>query len=192
VSDVATLRLATRIAQLPRTGLQIRPVVDDDGPALTRLISAAYDEYACGPLDPEVFDADLARPATAAAARDRRWWIVLDRAVVPQPPLVACVAHGPLRTSADGSGTLELHRLYLAPEVRGAGLATALIEGIAAEAQLVGAKTLEAWSDSRLIAAHARYLATGFRQTEQRRELGDPAGTTELQFLRPLDPRESH
>lgn len=186
MSDPASERLARRVAALGRTDLMVRRVEDSDGPALTALVSAAYDEYACGPLDPEVFDADLARPATMARESGRSWWVVVHSG--PEPTLVASVAHGPLRRPADAPATMELHRLYLAPDVRGLGLATALLEGIVDEARRAGAAVLEAWSDTRLPDAHRRYLALGLLPTGDRRELGDPAGTTELRFALPLAP----
>jgi GNAT superfamily N-acetyltransferase len=189
VSDPATQRMAERVAgslagSLPGSlapGLRLRDVEDGDGPALLALIGAAYDEYACGPLDPDGFDADLSRPASVAAERGRRWWVVVGEASAGGPVL-ASVAHGPLRTPPDRVLTVELHRLYLAPEVRGSGLATALVGGIAAEARLAGAVRLWAWSDTRLVDAHRRYLALGFALAPDRRELHDPAGTTEVRF----------
>jgi len=176
VNDGATQRLTSAITDVRLPGLHLRPVRDDDAEALVHLIGAAYDEYACGPLDPSGFDADLAAPATTARAQGRRWWVLtVDGAIV------ASVAHGPLHTE-DGRAAVELHRLYLSPSTRGRGLASALVGAVAVEARSLGATTLEAWSDTRLTDAHRRYLALGFRATGARRELHDPAGTTELLF----------
>lgn len=185
MSDPATDRLARRLGALGLEGLHVRRVVDADGPALTALVGAAYEEYACGPLDPEVFDADLAFPATMAGTGGRSWWVIVRGGA--DGTVVGSVAHGPSRPSSVGRGTVELHRLYLAPEVRGAGLATVLLEGVIDEARHAGATRLEAWSDTRLRDAHRRYLALGFSATGEQRELGDPAGTTELCFALPLD-----
>ncbi len=172
--------------------LTLRSVRDTDGPALTHLIAAAYDEFDCGPADPTGFDADLALPASYARERERSWWAVTDAHDV----VVGSAAHSALRT-IDGSpqhseemqaedmhaeGIVELQRLYLAPDVRGSGLASVLIRGIAAEAALLGAGRLVAWSDSRLTAAHERYLAIGFALTEAKRRLDDPAGSVEIRF----------
>ena len=190
MSDDATDRLAARVAEVPLAGLTIRPAADADGPALTALIGAAYDEYDCGPLDPDVFDADLASPATSAAASGRRWWVLtLEDGDIPS--IVGSVAHGSVHVAADGARAVELHRLYLAPAARGVGLASALLEGVADEARLAGAEVLAAWSDTRLVDAHTRYLASGFELAGASRELGDPAGTTELLFVRPLGPPET-
>ncbi len=192
----ATRRIASRLAALPRlpdSGVAVRPVRDEDGPELTALISSAYDEYACGPLDPERFDADLARPATWASEHGRRWWVVISD-VGAGRSLVASVAVGPLTAAPDGTPEMELHRLYLAPAVRAVGIASALVEGVADEATRAGAGRLTAWSDTRLVHAHRRYLALGFSLAPEQRELGDPAGTTEARFVRPLGddvPREA-
>jgi GNAT superfamily N-acetyltransferase len=181
MSDGATRRLRDRIASVAPE-LDVREVEDADGPALTALIGAAYDEYDCGPMDPIRFDADLAQPRSAAVTGARRWWVVtrLDGAVV------ASVALGAPHDVGSGTPMVELHRLYLAPEVRGRGLATALLDGIVEEAVRVGAVLLIAWSDTRLVDAHRRYLASGFTATGETRELGDPAGTTEARFTRTL------
>ena len=180
-SDGADTHVRTALARLGRDELQLRPVDDTDGPALTALVGAAYDEYACGPLDPTGFDADLALPATSAAEGDRLWWVVVSHGTV-----VASAALGGAHSGPDGRTVRELHRLYLAPAVRGSGLATALVAGIADAARAAGAATLEAWSDTRLVDAHARYLALGFVLSGASRELHDPAGTTELHFSLPL------
>jgi putative acetyltransferase len=185
IDPVATARMAARVARIVRpdaSGLTLRVVRDADAVALVRLIGAAYDEFDCGPLDPGGFDADLAAPATFGRSRGRRWWVVTGEDDVP----LASVAHSEPRedtaTSAGRSTVVELHRLYLAPAVRGQGLASALVAGVADEAQRLGGQRLIAWSDTRLVAAHARYLALGFTTDGASRELHDPAGTTELRF----------
>jgi GNAT superfamily N-acetyltransferase len=179
--DGATARMAARIVQ---PGRSLRPVEDTDGAALIALIGAAYDEFACGPMDPDGFDADLARPATHAERRGRRWWVVIDDT---DATLVASIRHTPLVVDARGRH-VELQRLYLAPSARGAGLAHALIEGVAEEARRLGAGRLEAWSDTRLVRAHARYVSMGFTVAADTRELHDPAQTTELRFELELIP----
>jgi GNAT superfamily N-acetyltransferase len=173
--------------------LHLRPVLDTDAAALSSLIGAAYDEFDCGPLDPDGFDADLALPASRALERRRRWWVIES----PVPPagvrVVASVAHGRLHTTSPDvraasietatAGAVELHRLYLDPSVRGTGLGHVLLEGVADEARRLGAGHLVAWSDTRLVRAHARYLAAGFRLAARTRRLDDPAGSVEACFV---------
>lgn len=176
--------------------LRLREVRDTDGPALTELVASAYDEFACGPLDPDGFDADLARPATYAQQHGRRWWVVTsgtDRivaSVAHSRPAPAPLPPRSIRTeSARNVGwAIELHRLYLSPTVRGRGLASALVEGVIGEARHSGADVLVAWSDTRLVDAHVRYTALGFAIADGTRTLDDPAGTTEIRFELPLVP----
>lgn len=196
VPAAATARMRDRLV---RAGLSLRDVRDGDADALLRLIGAAYDEFDCGPLDPSGFDADLAAPATYADDHGRRWWVVTTTDDVP----VATVAHSAPRAARpqdtegsagmvpgaspdmvvdDATVVVELHRLYLAPQVRGQGVAGALVAGIVDEVRRLAAHRLIAWSDTRLTAAHVRYLALGFTRAETSRELGDPAGTTEIRF----------
>jgi GNAT superfamily N-acetyltransferase len=186
----ATTRLAERVAALQETTagptpprLSLREVADADGPALVALVGSAYDEFACGPLDVSHYDGDLVRPATWSARRGRSWWVVTD----PAGAVAASVAHGPLHHDEQGVATIELSRLYLAPSVRGRGLATVLLEGVIDEARRLGASRLTAWSDTRLVAAHARYLAMGFAITGDSRELHDLAQTTEYRFIFSLE-----
>ncbi len=189
--DGATSRMATRLeaadlAQRAGAPFALRSVRDSDGPGLTRLILEAYDEFDCGPADLGGFDADLARPATYAGEHARRWWVVTDA----QGLVVASAAHSQLRVTPrpegaprdEGPSMVELQRLYLTPRVRGSGLASLLIRGIATEADLLGADQLVAWSDTRLTAAHVRYLAIGFALSAASRRLDDPAGSVEIRF----------
>ena len=187
----ATARMLARVARVVRSdrpsaaGRTLRDVRDADAVGLVALVGAAYDEFDCGPLDPGGFDADLTAPASFARTRGRRRWVVTDEDDVP----LASVAHSePRHDATSRAAVVELHRLYLAPTVRGQGLATALVAGVADEARRLGGQRLIAWSDTRLVAAHARYLALGFTLDGDTRELHDPAGTTELRFDLLLSP----
>lgn len=179
MTDGPSGRLAAALATVA-PDLTLRPAGDADADALLALVGAAYDEYACGPMDPGGFDADLTAPGTHAAATDRRWWVVTDG-----PAVVASIAHGP-RTEDDDGSTVELARLYLAPAVRGRGIAGALVRAVGGEARRLGASMLAAWSDTRLVDAHRRYLRLGFEDSGARRDLNDPAGTTEVRFVAPV------
>lgn len=198
----ATERLLRRIGSALTDGplgplamhaLNLRPVRDTDAAALSSLVGAAYDEFDCGPLDPDGFDADLALPASRAIERRRRWWVVESSLPPAGAHVVASVAHGRLHhaspeartggSEVTNAGAVELHRLYLDPSVRGTGLGQVLLDAIAHEARRLGAGHLVAWSDTRLFRAHARYLAAGFRLAAQTRRLDDPAGSVEACFV---------
>lgn len=162
-------------------GLVLRPARDDDGAQLVDLVGAAYAEYPGCVLDLPDLDDDLPVPATTAARRGGRWWVVED-----EGRLVASVGTG----APDHDGTVELKRLYVAASHRRRGLAAALVGRVEAQAAGLDARTVELWSDSRFGAAHALYAAHGYVDTGERRDLHDPSRTTELRFTKTIAPTE--
>ncbi|MFA9432494.1 putative glycolipid-binding domain-containing protein [Egicoccus sp. AB-alg2] len=158
--------------------LLLRPVRDDDGPQLVALIGAAYDEYPGCVLDLPDLDDDLPTPATTAARRGGRWWVLEDDGAV-----VASVGTGAL----DDDCRVELKRLYVADSHRRRGLASLLVERVRAHAAGVGATHVVLWSDTRFVDAHRLYERHGFVDTGRRRDLHDPSDTTEIQFEQPVD-----
>jgi GNAT superfamily N-acetyltransferase len=162
-----------------RQPLPIRAVTDADAPALIGLIGAAYDEHPGCVLDLPGVDDDLPEPATAAARRGGRWWVVVDGEEV-----VASVGTGPV----DEHGVLELKRMYVAASHRRRGLASRLVQRVESHAAGLGAAAVELWSDTRFADAHRFYARHGYRDTGGRRQLHDPSDTTEIHFLRRLEP----
>jgi putative acetyltransferase len=163
---------------IERDDLRTRAVTDADADALTALIGAAYDEHPGCVLDLPGVDDDLPTPATAAARRGGRWWVVVDGEDV-----VASVGTGPV--TEDGS--LELKRLYVTPTHRGRGVATALVRRVEAHAAGLGATSVMLWSDTRFDDAHHLYARCGYADTGERRQLHDPSDTTEIRFHRHFD-----
>jgi putative acetyltransferase len=162
-----------------RLPLRTRAVTDADAEAVIGLIVAAYDEHPGCVLDLPGVDDDLPAPATAAARRGGRWWVVEDG-----PRVVASVGTGPV----GGDGSLELKRLYVTPSHRGRGVATALVRRVEAHAAGLGAHAVELWSDTRFTDAHHLYARRGYVDTGARRQLHDPSDTTEIHFRRAIDP----
>jgi putative acetyltransferase len=162
-----------------RHPLPIRAVTDADAPALIGLIGAAYDEHPGCVLDLPGVDDDLPAPATAAARRGGRWWVVVDGDEV-----VASAGTG----AVDGHGVLELKRMYVAASHRRRGLASRLVGRVEAHAAGLGATAVELWSDTRFTGAHQLYARHGYRDTGARRQLHDPSDTTEIRFLREVEP----
>ena len=157
--------------------LALRPVRDDDGPQLVALVGAAYDEYPGCVLDLPDLDDDLPTPATVAARRGSRWWVVEDDGLV-----VASVGTG----ARDADGRVELKRLYVAASHRRRGLAGRLVARVDAQAAGIGASHVVLWSDTRFLDAHRLYERHGFVDTGRRRDLHDPSNTTEIQFEKPI------
>ncbi len=163
-------------------GTHLRAVRDEDADGLIALVGAAYAEHDGCVLDLPGVDADLTAPASTAAARGGRWW-VLER----EGTIVGSVGAGPV----DADDVLELKRWYLAAELRGRGLGSRLVTRVQTHAAGLGATTVELWSDSRFGAAHHRYAHLGYTDTGQRRDLHDPSQTTEFRFRKELVPDDS-
>ena len=163
----------------PLQGLQLRAARDADADGLIRLVGEAYTEYAGCVLDLPGVDDDLPAPATTAARRGGRWWVLeTDDEVV-----------GSIGTGApDADGTLELKRCYLDARWRGRGFATRLIRRVEDHAAALGATRIVLWSDTRFTAAHHRYQQLGYERTGETRELHDPSDTTEYRFVRAVPP----
>jgi putative acetyltransferase len=166
-----------------RLPLTTRPVTDADADAVIALIGAAYDEHPGCVLDLPGVDDDLPTPATAAARRGGRWWVV-----EAEGRIVASVGTGPVTDE----GTLELKRLYVTPSHRGVGVATALIRRVEAHAAGLGAPVVELWSDTRFTDAHQLYERRGYTDTGARRQLHDPSDTTEIHLRRAIEPATPH
>jgi GNAT superfamily N-acetyltransferase len=161
--------------------LPLRPVTDADAAGVIALVGGAYAEHPGCVLDLPGVDDDLPAPATAAARRGGRWWVVVDGDGV-----VASVGTGPVTAA----GTLELKRLYVAATHRRRGLASRLVRRVEAHAVGLGASGIELWSDTRFTDAHLLYARHGYLDTGDRRQLHDPSDTTEVRFHRDLDPTE--
>lgn len=170
-------RLGDDVERTPLDGLQLRAVRDEDADELIRLVSAAYGEYPGCVLDLPGVDADLPLPATTAARRGGRWWVLVQDGSV-----VASIGTG----APTADGTLELKRCYLDARWRGRGLATRLVRRVEEHAAALGAARVELWSDTRFTAAHHRYETLGYQRTGETRELDDPSDTTEFRFVREL------
>ncbi|GGI05478.1 putative glycolipid-binding domain-containing protein [Egicoccus halophilus] len=158
--------------------LVLRPVRDEDAPRLIALIGAAYDEYPGCVLDLPELDDDLPVPATTAARRGGRWWVLED-----EGRLVGSVGTGALQDD----GSVELKRLYVAASHRRRGLASLLVGRVEAQAAGVGASRVVLWSDTRFLDAHRLYTGAGFVDTGARRDLHDPSHTTEIEFAKPVE-----
>ena len=157
----------------------IRPVLDTDAPSLIELVESAYAEYPGCVMDLPGVDEDLNTPATAAAIRGGRWWVIESH-----ERIIASVGTGAVRDD----GHLELKRLYLDRAARGRGIASALIERVEDHAAGLGAIAVDLWSDTRFRDAHHRYQRLGYADSGERRQLHDPSNTTEYRFVKPLSP----
>lgn len=121
-------------------------------------------------------DADLPRVAQHFRNHDGCFWVAEVHGHI-----VGMIGYVPL-----GGGAVELKRLYVAPDMRRAGLATRLLSLVVECARSVDASRIDLWSDTRFKEAHAFYLKHGFSLQDQSRFLNDPSHTTEYLFRREL------
>ena len=89
---------------------------------------------------------------------------VVPRSAFPLPrsAVVGCVGVMPHGEEC------ELHRMYLAAELRGRGLGRELLETAIEFARGKGCRAMRAWSDVKLTDAHRLYLRSGFVQSGER------------------------
>lgn len=150
----------------------IRAVDDRDGEAVAALIAACFAEYPGCLFSWEEFP-ELRAPARWARERGTRMWVV-DGA---GGAIDGCICATP-----DGRGAVELHKFYLAAQLRGSGLAQKLTAKVFGHARETGATALFLWTDTRFARAHRFYEKLGFIRQPETRLLGDISETTELYY----------
>ncbi len=149
--------------------------VDD----LVALIAGVYAEYPGCVLDLPGIDADLPVMPRHITDLGGEFWVV-ERA----GELVGCVGWAP--HAVEGRAGVELKRLYVRSDQRGAGLGTWLVRRVERAARDHDAEVVELWSDTRFTDAHRLYLRCGFVPTGETRDLHDPSHTTEYRFTKEL------
>jgi len=149
----------------------LRPATDADSAGVIDLIARVYAEYPGCVLDVEREERGLLAPASSF---DR--FFVLEEA----GRIVGSAA------MALHDGIAELKKVYLEPGLRGRGQGRRLIETIEAAARAAGAPSIEAWSDTRFLTAHAVYGRMGYERTGRTRELHDLSNSVEYHFTKRL------
>ncbi|MBV9755388.1 MAG: GNAT family N-acetyltransferase [Hyphomicrobiales bacterium] len=153
--------------------LTIRPVRDEDAQELLGLIALCFAEYPGCLVDPHDDLADLVKPASAAAEKNRCFWVVENGA----GRIGACVS-----LDYPHAEIAELHRVYVRPDMRRRGLAGKLVALAESEARRQGARRIFFWSDTRFLAAHRFYEQLSCRLTGEERDLGDVSHSREYRF----------
>lgn len=151
-----------------------RPVRDDDGPQLARLVSACFDEHEGCLYVAEEFP-ELVAPAAHHAARGARLWVLAGDAglmgsiaVKPVPEHHAC----------------EIGKFYLDASLRGTGMAMALLDTAQDAARHWGRPDLVLWTDTRFTRAHRFYEKHGFLRQPVIRYLADVSHSWEYRYER--------
>jgi putative acetyltransferase len=155
----------------------LRDARDDDAAGLIALIGGVFAEYPGCVLDVDGELPELRRIASAFAEKGGRFWIAERAAQV-----VGCIGLAP---SGAPCG-VELAKLYVARELREAGLGSRLVELVERTAREQDARFVELWSDTRFVTAHRFYEKRGYLRSPETRELGDLSHTVEFHYRKEL------
>lgn len=154
---------------------RVRPAVQQDTPAIHRLIALVYAEYGCT-LNVAEDEPHLIEPCSYFRGRGGEFWVVEEAdAVAETGEIKATVA-----VLLEGRAS-ELKSLYVHPSLRRQGLGRRLTEMAMERARAGRATSMFLWSDTRFLDAHNLYRRLGFREMG-RRELHDTNNSIELGF----------
>jgi GNAT superfamily N-acetyltransferase len=145
--------------------------------AVVELIASVFVEYGMT-FDPGDFDADLLDVPAHYTACGGAFTVLLDAGRVA----------GTVAVLPREGGACEVKRLYLRREVRGRGHGRRLMEHVLGWATAQGFERMIAWSDTRLVTAHALYRRLGFRSMGER-ITDDPDQSHEYGFVLALSRR---
>lgn len=159
--------------------LVIRPAHDSDGDGIAFLIQRAWSEYPGTVFDRKAELPELDAPATHFAALGGALWVLSTQDGVIQ----GSVGIAP---ETDAAGFWELHKMYLAPDLRGSGWAARLLEQAEAFARKAGGHAVRLWTDTRFHAAHRFYAKHGYRRLPGERVLQDLSASHEYAFHKDL------
>ncbi|KUL97081.1 hypothetical protein DK26_03960 [Bosea sp. WAO] len=155
----------------------LRDATDADSELLAALVAASFAEYPGCLFDWSEFP-ELRRPASHFAAKGGRLWV----AESDGGRIVGSIGVAPV----PGQDAVELTKVYVDPQFRGAGLAQALFARTLAFAQECGSAEMMLWSDTRFARGHRFYEKLGFRRWPGERYLADISATWEYHFRKPL------
>ncbi len=132
-----------------RDPLVIRPSRDEDAPGIVALIAACWAEYPGCVMDLDGENPELRRFATYCTEEGGAAWVAEQAGEIVG--MIGVVQFG-------DRGEWEIKRLYVAAQMRGGGLARALLAK--AEGRAIGSgrgRDLRLWTDTRFERAHRFY-----------------------------------
>ena len=158
--------------------LVTRAARDTDRDGLIALIAGAYAEYPGCVLDVEREEPDLLAIASAYARHGGEFWVSIE----PERGALVGSAGWVPSPAPEYRGWRQVRKVYVARELRRAGLASSLLERIESAARAAGAPGIELWSDTRFSDAHRFYERRGFTRCAATRELFDLSHSIEYHF----------
>ncbi|PLW75035.1 GNAT family N-acetyltransferase [Cohaesibacter celericrescens] len=147
----------------------IRSATDEDGAELARLIAGVFADYDHCFFDDDEFP-ELKHPASYYAAMGGQMWVAEQ-----DGNIVGSLAIG----ETLDSGIFELHKVYVAKEARGQGLAWSMYNLATDLVDSRQGTCIKLWTDTRFVEGHQFYDKIGFEKVPVIRYLGDISHTWE-------------
>lgn len=155
----------------------MREATDSDGDAVAAVIARCFADYPGIVFDRAAEFPELDAIASHFVAGGGRMWLA-ERD--------GCVVGSLAIATSDEPQVMELHKVYLLPEMRGRGLARRMLQRALDFAASHGAVEIKLWTDSRFDAGHRFYEANGFVRQPGTRTLGDLSNSLEYAYRRSL------
>lgn len=149
---------------------------DADAAGFIDLIAACWAEYPGAGLDVDGENPELRALATYFAAAGGALWVHEADGVIA----------GMIGTKPLGDDVWELCKVYVAPALRGAGLAAHLVDTAERFAAAAGGREMILWTDTKFDRAHRFYEKCGYIRHGGIRALDDRSRTLEFGYLKPL------
>ena len=155
----------------------IRPGRDTDAAGFIALVGSCWSLYPGCILDVDGEEPQLRALASYYAAERGALWVAACGDVV-----VGMVAARPL-----DAGTWEICKVYVSPDLHGAGLGPAMLDVAEAHAMASGATRLALWSDTRFDRAHRFYEKRSYVRSGPIRVLRDLSNSLEYAYAKPIE-----
>lgn len=154
----------------------LRPGRDADAPGFIALIAAAWAEYPGAGLDVQGENPEFLALATYFAEAGGALWVHEAEGAIA----------GMIGTKPLGDGVWELCKVYVAPGLRGSGLAARLVATAEDFARAHGGREMILWSDTKFDRAHRFYEKQHYVRHAGIRALDDRSNTLEFGYMKPL------
>lgn len=153
--------------------ITLREATDHDGDAVGAVIARCFADYPGVIFDRAAEFPELDAIASHFAAGGGKLWVAEQAGRIVGTFAIA---------TSDEPRVMELHKVYLLPEMRGKGLARRLLDQALAFAAACGACEIKLWTDTRFAAGHRFYEANGFVRQPGGRTVDDISKSSEYAY----------
>lgn len=157
--------------------ITLREGTDRDGDAVGAVIQRCFADYPGVIFDRAAEFPELDAIASHFAAGGGKLWVAERGGRIVGTFAIAV---------SDEPRVMELHKVYLLPEMRGRGLARRMLALALDFAAARGAVEVKLWTDTRFDAGHRFYEANGFVRQPGQRAVDDISQSQEYAYRRAL------